>query len=77
MNKILNFLWDADNRSQKLWEKLLFGQLRDSIPFPLLTLLRDKEQKLRLSYVIGWQHCIRREGGFLNTLFKIAIIICH
>ena len=32
--------------------------------------------KLASSYVMGSQHCIGGEGGFLNTLFKIPIF-CH
>ena len=33
--------------------------------------------KLASSYVMGLQQCVRGEGGFLNTLFKIPIIFCH
>ena len=46
-------------------------------PLPPLNTVERQRAKIALSYVIGWQHCIRGEGGFLNTLFKITIIICH
>ena len=35
------------NQWQKLWEKVLFGQFCVSLPFPLLTMLRNNEQNLR------------------------------
>ena len=35
------------NKWQKLWEKLLFGQFCVSTHFPLLTMLKNNEQKLR------------------------------
>ena len=42
----LNFADFSDNQWQKLWEKLLFGQFCVSLPFPLLTMLRNNEQNL-------------------------------
>ena len=33
--------------------------------------------KLASSYMIGLQHCLGGEKGFLNTIFKIPIIFCH
>ena len=39
--------------------------------------VEEQWEKLASSYVMGSQHCIGGEGGFLNTLFKIPIIFCH
>ena len=47
------------NQQQKLWEKLLFGQLLVSTP--LLTMLRNNEQNLRQAML--WIR-IHREEGF-------------
>ena len=43
-------LWEiikSYNQWQKLWEKLLFGQFRVPILFPLLTMLRNNKENLR------------------------------
>ena len=52
------------NQCQKLWEKLLFGQFCISAAFPLLTILRKNEKKLRQAMLWGVQHCIGGEGEF-------------
>ena len=46
-------------------------------PLPHLNNVEEQGAKLASSYVMGSQHCIGGEGGFLNTLFKIPIIFCH
>ena len=46
---------------------------------PLLPLNNVEKQwaKLESSYVMGLQHCVGGEGGFLNRLFKIPMIFYH
>ena len=46
-------------------------------PLPALNKVEKQWAKLESSYVIGFQHCVGGEGGFLNRLFKIPIIFCH
>ena len=52
------------------------GHMYVSYPFPLLTMLRNNEQKLHQAMLwvcnIVWE-----ERGILNTLFKIPIIFCY
>ena len=42
---------------------------------PPLNNVEKQWAKLASSYVMGSQHCIGGEGGFLNRLFKIPIIL--
>ena len=66
----------SDNQWRSEWERLVFGQFCFSIPFPLLTMLRNNEQNcVKRCYVLTkfW----RWRGEILNTLFKFAIIFCH
>ena len=53
------------NQWQKLWEKLLFGQFCVSLPFPLLTMLRNNERSLRQAML--WVRNIGERGNFKRT----------
>ena len=46
-------------------------------PLPRPNNVEKQLAKLASSYVVGLQHCIGGEGGFLNTLFRFSIIFCH
>ena len=52
--RILHLIFQifSDNRWQRLWKKLLFGQFCVSTSCPLLTILGNTEQKLRQT--ISW-----------------------
>ena len=63
--------------SDKNYEKnCYFDNFFVSAPFPLLTMLRVKEQIL-CQAVIVWGHCKGEQVGFLNRLLKIPIIFRH
>ena len=64
------------NKGQKIWEKLLFGQFCVSLPFSLLTMLRNNERILRRA-MLWVRNIVWEKGGILNALFKIPIIFCH
>ena len=53
----------SDNQWQKLWEKLLFGQILFLPTFPLNT-DEKKWAKFMSSDVMGSQHYIGGEGDF-------------
>ena len=64
------------SQGQKIWEKLLFGQFCISLPFSLLTMLRNNERILRRAML--WVHnIVWGKGGILKALFKILVIFCH
>ena len=53
---------------------LTFGQFRIAAPCLPLNNVEKQRQKHDSSYVIGLQHCIEEEGGFLNKIFKIITV---
>ena len=61
---------------QNSWERLLFGQFCVSTPFPLLTMLKNNEQKLRQA-LLWVRNIVKWERGTLKTLFKIPTAFCH
>ena len=63
--------------SDKNYEKtLLFGQFCVSTAFPLSTMLRNNEQKLRQA-MLRVCNIVSGERGDFNKPFKIPIKFCH
>ena len=65
------------NQWQKLWENTAIWTILCFYSLPPLNNVEKQWVKLASSYLICSQHCIKGEGKFLNTFFKIPIIFCH
>ena len=65
----LALLQHTYNQRQKLWKKLLFGQFCVSTLFPLLTMLRNNDQKLRQA-MLWVRNIVKGKRGNFKHIFR-------